>query len=206
MSTWGASSQSWCSWGACVFRFLLLSFCQITLCLQSMAALKEGDHFHMGDSFVLKYEGQFNLKSSFCILCFCGYVRIISFFSYHDLITLYSMALSHVQTSISLLKTSNHHFDSRFLNICLISSTVLLIEPPSHRIQKIVWAGLNTYTRINSHICHSSPFSRVAITWRRKGIDRQPEVRNNGHAPRDPHHWLLAPWVLVNSERRDSCP
>ena len=162
--------------------------------------------FKRGSSFVLKYEGQFNLKSSFCILWFCGYVRIISFFSYHDLITLYSMALSHVQTSISLLKTSYHHLDSRFLNICLISSTVLLKEPPNHRIQKIDWIGFKTYTRINSHICHLSPFSRVAINWRRKGIDRQPEVRNNGHAPRDKDYWLLAPWLLVNSERRDSCP
>ena len=105
--------------GVRVLYFLFLTFCQITLCLQSMAALKEGDHFHMGVSFVLKYEGQFNLKSSFCILSFCGYVRIISFsyimiFLPGDIATLYSMALSHVQFSISLLKTSNHHLDSRF--------------------------------------------------------------------------------------------
>ena len=107
-----------------------------------MAALKEGDHFHMGDSFIFKYEGQFNLKSSFCILCFCGYVRIISFsyimiFLAGDIATFYSMALRHVQFSISLLKTSNHHLDPCFLNICLISSTVLLREPPNHRIKKI---------------------------------------------------------------------
>ena len=163
-------------------------------------------NFKWESSFVFEYESQFNLKSSFCILWFCGYVRIISFFSYHDLITLYSMALRHVQISISFLKTSNHHLDSRFLNICLISSTVLLREPTSHRIQKIVWAGLNTYTRINSHIWNRSPLSRGAITWRRKGIDREPEVRNNGHVPRNHNDWLLAPWVLVDSERRDSCP
>ena len=159
-------------------------------------------NFKWESSFVFEYESQFNLKSSFCILWFCGYVRIISFFSYHDPITLYSMALCHVQSSISLLKTSDHHLDSRFLNICLISSTVLLKEPPNHRIQKIDWIGFKTYTRINSHIWNWSPFSRVAITWRRKGIERQPEVRNNGHAPRDHHDWLEEPQVLVNSERR----
>ena len=128
--------------GVRVFCFLFLSFCQITLCLQSMAALKE-DFSHGGVHSYLSTKASYNLKSSFCILCFCGYVRIISFsyimiFLAGDIATLYSMALSHVQFSISLLKTSNHHLDSLFLNICLISSTVLLREPPSHRIQKIV--------------------------------------------------------------------
>ena len=161
-------------------------------------------NFKWESSFVFEYESQFNLKSSFCILWFCGYVRIISFFSYHDLITLYSMALRH---ACSVFDQPSQNFQSSlrfsFLNICLISSTVLLRKRPSHRMQKIAWT---TYTRINSHIWNWSPSFRVAIDWRRKGIDRQSEVRNNGHAPRDNHHWLLAPWVLVDSERRDSCP
>ena len=57
--------------------------------------------FTWGSSFVLTYGGQFHLKSSFCILCFCGYVKIISFsyimiFLPGDIATLYSMALRHV--------------------------------------------------------------------------------------------------------------
>ena len=57
----------------------------------------------------------------------------------------------------------------------------------------------------NSHICHWSPSFRVAIDWRRKGIEDSQNKIKNGHAPREPYHCHLAPQALVDSERNDSC-
>ena len=44
---------------------------------------------------------------------------------------------------------------------------------------------------MNSHICNSSPSFKVVIDWRRKGINRQPEVKQNRHA-RLQHYYSLA--------------
>ena len=73
--------------GVRVLYFLLLSVCQFLFVSSQWLLWRKVTISKRGSSFVLKYEGQFNLKSSFCILCFCGYVRFISFFSFHDLIT-----------------------------------------------------------------------------------------------------------------------
>ena len=66
---------------------------------------------------------------------------------------------------------------------------------------KLNWPYTITYIRMNSHICDWSPSLRVALDWRRKGIDRQPEVRKDGHVPRG--HWVAVPKALVVSLMRD---
>ena len=67
----------------------------------------------------------------------------------------------------------------------------------------------NNYILMNSHIWHWSPSFRVAIIchWGWKRIDRQPEAKNNGHAPRDYYYLCLGYWqALVESERSNLCP
>jgi hypothetical protein len=44
--------------------------------------------------------------------------------------------------------------------------------------------ALVLYTRINSRIWLWSPPFKVATVWRRKGIDGQPEMKNDRHPPR----------------------
>ena len=63
---------------------------------------------------------------------------------------------------------------------------------------------------MNSHICHWSPSLRVAIDWRRKGIDKQPEAKkkmdtypksHSGHASmRRRRLWILRGAIQVRSE------
>ena len=57
-----------------------------------------------------------------------------------------------------------------------------------------------TYKGMNSHICNSSPSFNVAIDWRRKGIDRQPEIKQNGHAPLE-HYYQTSLLPLTAGER-----
>ena len=65
------------------------------------------------------------------------------------------------------------------------------------------------YIRMNSHICHWSPSFRVAIDWKRKGIDRQPEAKKNLDTHpgviikawfRRRHSWILRGSIHVHSE------
>ena len=48
-------------------------------------------------------------------------------------------------------------------------------DPQNHRVQMLTRSW--TYTRMNSHICQWSPSFRVAIVWRRNGIDLQQEAK-----------------------------
>ena len=60
---------------------------------------------------------------------------------------------------------------------------------------------------MNSHSCKESPHFRVAIVWRRKGVDRQPEGKYNGHAPPDRYQGsFVSQQALVDSESLDSRP
>ena len=74
------------------------------------------------------------------------------------------------------------------------------------------WTGHSTYfTRMNSHICHLSPSFRVAIDWRRKGIERQPEAKKRIYTHpgnfvfesvwlRRSHSWITRDAIHVRSE------
>ena len=93
-----------------------------------------------------------------------------------------------------------------------VNTTSSYTELRNHRIQKLAWnwTGLCTYIRKNSGICLRSPFYRVAIDWRRKGINRQLEANNfnNEHTPqvrttdwfRSRHSWILRDAIYVRSE------
>ena len=66
---------------------------------------------------------------------------------------------------------------------------------------------------MNSHIWNWSPSFRVAIDWRPKGIDRQPEAKKKGHAPREhsyrhtvqSYYRVAVPQPLVVFLIRDWC-
>ena len=54
------------------------------------------------------------------------------------------------------------------------------IQPQKYRIQKLAWSWTSPgtyFTGRNSHICNWSPSLRVAIDWRGKEIERQPETK-----------------------------
>ena len=61
---------------------------------------------------------------------------------------------------------------------------------------------------MNSHICHWSPSFRVAIDWRRKGIDKNPEVKNKKDTHpvskivmnRRRYSWILTEAIDVRSK------
>ena len=78
-------------------------------------------------------------------------------------------------------------------------------EPQNTKVRFLSWTGLGSYIRMNSHICDWLPSFRVAIIWRRREIDKMPEVKSYGHAPRN-HPCFHVPPVHVDSERCDSRP
>ena len=59
----------------------------------------------------------------------------------------------------------------------MLSLHTALIVAQRYHLETEYRTSLSAYIRMNSHICHWSPFSKVAIIWRRKGIDRQPEAK-----------------------------
>ena len=92
---------------------------------------------------------------------------------------------------------------------CKWTSPLILVCTNS--IQKLAWSwtGFGTYILMNTHICNWSPSFRVAIDWRRKGIDKQPEANNKMdthpgttiiNSLRRRHSWIMTEAIHVRSE------
>ena len=98
-----------------------------------------------------------------------------SHLDYHDT-TLFCLSIWGSGVEETEYKSSKYHPAIR--SSSHVRKDRILKEPQNYRIQKHawIWTALTTYIRMNSHICHWSPSFRVAINWRRREINREPEV------------------------------